>query len=523
MPTFALRTLALGISFTALAAPAAMGDDFVREANALYADVRPDRRSDTIVLPALAKLQPPPAGLATLDAAMLLPADGAGWAEAAAWAQGATQAAVIEAVGKAVAATDWRQANAWGQPYGIEGVPLDLIRAGMYTELGDPPLLADARVKVLTALDHAAILFHVEATRLAAEGKPLDAMMRLADWALLARQFADRQLFREARWGFAQIGRAMERIRDIAYEDIRGPRKLTPDDLTKVIQRLDEESGPLTLDRVRFPQADRLGARQVLAALYPNPRGGVDERLFAPTLARLGASEHPLRLFSETARLSAMAPVQADRIAAEAELPKVFDDWANRWNVDWWDPRMSQTFYAAGALDRTRFAAVAAAAPPMGELFELRQVARTEAVGTRQALAVAAFNLSNRTWPPTVEATRPRFIRTAEADPLNPNRGAGQRPPMQYFVPNGVNARPLGPRDEPRPHRAEIVTGSGLNFAAQIPGDTFVMYSVGADGARNWADRVQNAIRRAEGADYLMWPPVLSLRREHLRQTGELK
>lgn len=501
----------------------ALGDDYVREVNALYADVRPDRRSDTLVLPALAKLEPPPASLNSLETAMLMPAGGAGWAEALAWAQAPAQRAVLEAVGGAVSATDWRQAKAFAQPYGIDGVPLELIRAGMYTELGDPPLLADARVKFLPALDRAALLFNVEATRLASEGTPAEAIRVMSEWVLLARQMADRQLFREARWGFEQIGRGLERVRDIAFTDMRGPRKLTPEDLAKAIARLDEESGPLTLDRARFPQGNRIGAEQVAATLYPNPRGGVDERLFAPTLARLGATEHPLRLFSETARLGALAPLQADKILVDAELPKVFDDWANRWNVDWWDARMSQPFYGAVSLNPTRFAALGATAPPMGELFELRQVARTEAVGTRQALAVLAFHLANRTWPPTVESTRPRFIKTAEADPLNPNRRAGQMPPMQYFVPNGVNARPLGPREEPRPHRAEVIAGSGLNFAAQIPGDNFVMYSVGTDGARNWADRVQNTIRRTEGADYLLWPPVLSLRREHLIQTGALK
>jgi len=509
---------AWGLLTPAAPAARAQSDDFVVRANRLYSDIAPSNRSDTVVLPAASKMSAAPAGL-TFARSRLLSAGGPGWSEAEAWAMGPEQRGVLEAIEAVTRGEDWRRAMAFGQPYGIEGVPIELVRARLYTELGDPALLSAARPYYLEALETVAILCNVEATRLGASGHARRAIDVMVNWTMLARQIADRQLTREAAWGLGHVAAGLERVRDLAAQDFTGARALTAEDYRAVVARLDEESGPLSLDRVKFPMADELGARQALGVIYSERGGLVNQRVFAPTLSRLGASEHPLKLFGESTRLSAVAAVQADKLDAEAELPKVFDDFSGRWRVDWWDRRMKQPYHAT-QMDRNRFAAIAAATPDMGQLFGLRQAARTEAVGTRQALAVGGYLVLNRSWPPTVESTRPRFVRAIEADPLNPDRAAGRTPAMEYFVPNGVNARPLGPRDEPRPHRIEVVNPRGTNFAAFVPGDNFVMYSVGADGARGWADQVQNTAA-AKGADYLIWPPLLTLERAYLKQVGQ--
>lgn len=499
---------------------AALGqvDDFVAQANKLYADIAPTSRSDMVVLPAVAKLSPAPAGV-TLRRSRMMAAGGPAWSECEAWVMGAEQRAMLEAIESVTKAEDWRRAMAFGQPYGINGVPMELVRARLYTELGDPALISAARPYYLDALESVAVLCNLEATRLAAAGNPRRAIDVMVRWVMFTRQIADRQLAVEAAWGLAHAAGALERIRDLAASDFTGARVLAPDDYRDIIGRLDEENGPLSLDRVKYPMADEIGARQVLGLVYSERGGMVNQRIFAPTLARLGSNEHPLRLFGESTRLAAVAAMQADKLDAEAELPKVFDDFSGRWRVDWWDRRMKQPYHLS-LMDQSRFATIAAAAPNLERLIWARQWARTEAVGTRQALAVAGYFVLNRTWPPTVESTRPRFVRAIEADPLNPDRAAGRIPPMEYFVPNTVNARPLGPRDEPRPHRLEVVITEGVNFAAFVPSDNFVMYSVGADGARGWADQVQNTAA-AKGADYLLWPPLLTLERAYLKQIGQ--
>jgi hypothetical protein len=46
---------------------------------------------------------------------------------------------------------------------------------------------------------------------------------------------------------------------------------------------------------------------------------------------------------------------------------------------------------------------------------------------------------------------------------------------------------------------------------------------LGSDNASTNAKRVQNVAEQVEGADYLMWPPVISLYRQHKLDAGEIK
>jgi hypothetical protein len=66
-----------------------------------------------------------------------------------------------------------------------------------------------------------------------------------------------------------------------------------------------------------------------------------------------------------------------------------------------------------------------------------------------------------------------------------------------------------------------VFAPDGENFAMMLREDQFVMYSVGRDGVKNFAADVSNELG-AQTGDYLIWPPMLSIHRAHLRDSGRL-
>jgi len=519
MPSTLLRRGLLAALVCLAAAAHARADEFVSRLNATYADIAQAKRSDLVLLPLIAKMDPAPRGVGTPDAAALLVAASPGWAEAASWAQAPNQVALIAAVTAVTKETDWRQAFAFGLPYGVEGVPSDLVRARLYTELGDPPTLAAAQHLYLPALDRLAALVNVEAGRLTETGKVSDAIDLLIGWSFFARQIMDRQFHDEASWGLAAIAAAQERIRDVAYIDFRAGRALDSARLAPQIKRLDEQDGYLNLGRMRFPVGDRLGTEQIIARVY-SPQGGVDDRTFAPTLSRLGSSEYPLRLFSEAARWRSVGPMQAGQFDAAARAKGVYDDFASRWTVDWYDARMAlPTEFSR--LDRAQFAPIDASTPDMVDLLGLRQLALVEIIGTRYALAHLGHFYTARSFAPVVTAIRPRWIQQLPPDPYNPDRFRGAMPPLQFMVP--MRDQDRRPNENPTPLEMEVVTQQGQNFAVRLRDDTFLLYSFGSDNGRNFARRIQNTASIVQGADYLIFPPIKSLYRQHLIDVGELR
>jgi hypothetical protein len=69
----------------------------------------------------------------------------------------------------------------------------------------------------------------------------------------------------------------------------------------------------------------------------------------------------------------------------------------------------------------------------------------------------------------------------------------------------------------------DIVPAEGSPFLAKIPRETPILYSVGSDNTRQQARRVQNTTQLVQGADYLIWPPVISLNRQYLRDARLIK
>lgn len=505
----ARRMAALATLF--VAASLASGQGPVEQVNALYSDIREQNRSDLVLLPVLADIERPPIGADTLKQAMLLPAGSSNWERAAAWAEGAPQVAVLNALDQITRGEELATSMAFGQPYG-PSVPRALIASGMYTELGDPPSLAGAAFGFMPKLDQTACLVHVEATRRAATGDPAGAIDTLTDWLFFSRQMADRELAREAAWGYEQMITAFERIRDIAYGDARGARALTLTQLRAATSRLDERK-IMRIDRLSLPQGDKIAAEQLVARVFDRA-GALNAGAFSSAMAGVGSNERPLRLFSEAARWSGAAQGHANRADTAALLGSIVADFEARWRLDPFDQRNNTAPVFSRVDGNPRYAVLDAAMDDMTRLIALRQQLRAEAAGTRTALGVLGYSYQNRNLPPTLAQVRPQWISELERDPYNPGSSGDPRPPLQYFVP--VRDTPGG-----APHEINVVAYDS-NFSLTLRDDQAVIYSVGPDRGKDWARFVSDDPNAVQG-DYLIWPPVISLLRIDLRQQGLLE
>ena len=515
------RTLAsifLSGLVTAAFSTVAMGDEYLGRANAGYKDIKPALRSDLILLPAIAKLDPVPPAARDPESAALLPVGAASWADLAVWAQKPAQQEALEALKKVTKKTDEKDKEqfAFGLPYGTDDVPLGLIKSKAYAEVGDPPTLSASQLMYMPMLDRLGILVNVEATRLLSEGKAADAVDLLISWVVFGRQMAERQFYRESEWGFRQMVSGLERMRDVLYTDFRGKQTVSTDNLRAYIERLSDNIA-LNISRIKFPKADLIGAEQIVARVFV-PRKGPDERLFATTLASIGAASKPLRLFSEAARWRSSAASHKDQIDTAKMVDIVYGDFAARWAVGFYDRRMLQP-YEYGRVSQNDYAVILATIPNMEELINLRQQLRVEAVGTRLAMAHLGRFYTTKEFSPTVAGIQPNWQKSLEKDPFIFEEIS--KNPMEYFVP--IRDEKRGAKEDPKPHIMNVVAGGGMNFQAPLSDDTFVIYSVGSDNKKNWAERVQNTVQKVEGADYLIWPPMISLKRKYLQDTGALK
>lgn len=526
--TFVARRLALAaVAVGSLAAPA-HADEFVDRLNAQFKDVRESRRSDPVILSALADLTPPPAGVDRPRAAALRPPSGATWAAAEAWATAPGQVAVLEAIDRITDEDDIRRAMVFAQAYGLAELgssaeQIAFIEAGLYTDLGDPALLSAARHLYLDRFEQAACLVHVEATRRLASGDPAGAMDVLADWVYFGRQIADREFHAEKAWAFGTMILAVERIRDVAYMDFRGGQALTGEQVTRVIERLADERGPMSIDRIKMPMGDFIGAEQLIASVM-TPRGSVRSELFAPTMARLASTKRPLRLFGEAARWEQIAGNHVDWFVATDALALLQSDYEFRWSRSTFDPLLAQPpavkRFSDRELVRDMYAVVTRSVPDMRDLFTSRLLLRTELIGTRDALGLVGFRAENNAYPLDLSAIRPRFVPELEIDPFNPSVAEGRQPPLEFFVPIRDTKDRFPQRSTVPPHEISVIVPDAPNVAILLKDDQFVLFSTGPDGAADWADEVQNTPDAPSGRDYLLWPPMLSIVRETLTQAG---
>lgn len=497
------RFLALAVACLA-AVQGARADDFTDRVNALYKDIAPDKRTDKVLFPLMAKMAPPPADIDTPLKAALMPATASKFKAAADWAQGDPQKAVIEAVKKVTEMKDYKSSYAIGQGYGANAVDPDTITTNMWTDLGTPELLTNANFMFIPKLRDVFTLLHVEATRLAAEGKVWEAMELTVSNLYLARQVADRAFFAEQLPGLQAAVLALNRIRDIAYQDIiSGAPRLTAENMRSVIEQHNDVK-LLGIKRLVLARADAIGLEQLIGYVFE--KGGKPNRDFAPFLARLSSRDRPLRAFSETAKWEAIAPLHAGEAETRKKVSDVYGDWNNRWKLDPFDAKLKlPTDYSK--LDKTRFALVEQFFGDLSEAFTYQSQLRVEAVGTTTALGIVGYKLANNQFPPDITSIRPTFMQKVDLDPFDRARANT----LRYLVP--------GLKGAANPYEIRLLPDfNGVrypNFAIPLREDTFVLYSVGPDGNSSGA-KLATQMAFDERGDYLLFPPMLAMVRKHL-------
>lgn len=490
----------------------AAADEFTDRLNAPFQNVPESRRAELILMPALGAMEEPPGViLARTDRVVLLSPSSPAWATVSAWAEAEPQQAALEALAQICEEENPRRAMEFALPYGIVGVDPAWVRMGLHAELGDPPTIAAAQLGYLERMKWLEILVHIEVTRLAAEGDHQAAIETLIDLGLLGRKMADRQLFQEVKWGMEAARVALVRIRDVVYVDANSSQSLTGTYLKEIVSRIDVARGGIRLDRIRLPKGDQLAAEQLAQRVFTRT-GTPDESVFATSMAELAATERPLRLFAEAGRWQSAVGGHAGARDTQNKIAGLYDDWSLRWDGDTFDP-IFRTPTEYEKLDRQRYAMVAEVISDLGELFVLRRELQTEVVGTRVALAVRALSKEAGGMPSSLALARPRYIDDLGVDPYNPNRAAGNLPELRFFVPQ---------RDTVggRLHEMNVIPRGRPNFSVRLGDEQFVLYSLGGNEFDDRAEIVSSSGLELSG-DYLIWPPVISLLREYLEQTGE--
>jgi hypothetical protein len=83
---------------------------------------------------------------------------------------------------------------------------------------------------------------------------------------------------------------------------------------------------------------------------------------------------------------------------------------------------------------------------------------------------------------------------------------------------------PKAEREEAKPFEMSVIPfEGGAAIGVRLTDDVFVLYSLGSDANDDFARRIQNGTVGVRGADYLLFPPVLSLYRQNLIDRGDLK
>ena len=505
---------------SALSGVATAQGGYIAEANALYDDIADERNSAPVLLPALANMTAAPAIATDPGSLRLLTPESSAWPEVERWVTATPQQDALDALRAVTEGEDYLAAMAFAQPYGASGIAVEFIRAGLYTELGDPPLLADADHGYLEPMRTLALLVQAEAKRLASEGNVAAGLDLLFSLMVLGRQLADREFVVEAATGYAFMGSATRRMRELVYVDFKGDQAVSLEGLRDIIEKLDRE-GQLAIDRLSFPRADRIAAEQIIAFTYEE-RGGIRRPEFIQTMTRLSTSGRPLRRFAASARWSEAADTQVDWFDIREALEKAYSGWTRRWLLEPGSPVLNLPFPVQEFSDTERYAAVAMSLRTIGsDLFDLRDAVEVERVGTRLSFAVLGRYYEQGRYPTSLADVRPRWISEIESDAFDdPSALTDAKDEMHFFVPVRDDYV-ADMRDDPEPHFMEVFPGDGTNFGLELYEDQFVLYSVGPNAADDNAARVHTDFQSQFG-DYLVWPPVVGLQREHLRQVGGL-
>lgn len=415
------------------------------------------RDAAEVLFPAVANMSKPPARPTTLRQVSLLTSKSREWPEWEAWAKAEPQQEALAAL-KTI--TDPKSRYLVGLRFGRSEAKPEWVSAGLYVDIGDPPLiaLAPSGMHYLDRLDLLMMLCTAEAERLATEKKPSECAAVLINWLRFARMIADRPFAIEKGWAIAQANAALERLGDIACSH---PGLFDE----KTVQETNRELDPRALasERIRFPIGERLALRQ-LVLLTIEERGGPKPDAFGPTMGRLTMDRNnPFDLFPHSAHWDEIGRQHAGWFDVREQIDKVLNDWQKRWDLNnIFDPLM-QTPTDYSRMDRLKFAMIAQVVDGMQDLFSYRTQVVTTLGGTRSALAVVGFRAAQGQWPPNLVAVQPRFVQTLDNDPWYFERERQVRANYRFFVP--MRDQPLGPRELPKPHRMVVNLDSSVDAA----------------------------------------------------------
>lgn len=426
--------------------------DPVDTINAPLREIPEERRAELLLLPAIAGMDDSPAAAEDpREAIMLIPADEA-WAAAAAWAEAEPQRASLEALRSA---TEEDAQLRLALLYGAQGADSLLRETGLLIRLSEGGLLAGADLNYLNGFDRLLALAAVEAERLAADGRPDEAIDLFIRGVRLARLVSDRAYFREVEWSLQRMALLMEGLRDIAfrYEDA-----LSVEALTGVVEALNDEA--LRIDRIELPEADRLAALQVVRETFQR-FGEPDPARFGAVMGAVARVERPLARFGEASWWRRLGDRHAGYYGTIDAINAVYGDWSLRWSLRPFDPVLDNpTEYEK--LDPALHAAVLAVVPDLGRLFTLRRELRVAQQGTRTAAAIVAYKVEHGVHPRPLSAIRPAYIYPLPLDPL----AEAQVHPFRFFVP--IRDQPRGERESPEPHTIQLITQAPETTQRQV-------------------------------------------------------
>ena len=522
--------LAAGLASLTPAAPA-RADSFVETVNSFYKNVEQKKRSDLVIIPVLAKMDAVPTKLNDPLTAALITPSSKQWKTALDWISAQPQLDALAALRKVTDDDNWKTAWVFAQPYGANAIDPEIAMTGLYTELGENPTLAMAEFKHLDAVRKLELLAHYEATRLLAEGKGDEALSLMVHWAYFARQIADRQFFTEKVAGTQMLVLALQRMRDLAWQDFRSEKRtMTPEGIRNTLySKIDAVRSVLNVSRYELPTGDYQAASQIVQRTFtPNARAKPQE--FSRSFARIAAGNRPYRLFPENAKWGAVVQMHADTNETTKRVKGVFGDWSRRFDVGPFDLLLKiPTDWSR--IDKVQFASLDLILGNLGEILSLRNQLRMEAAGTRAALATYGYFLARGDFPRDVNASVPQMIRTMDRDPFSRKSDK-----LGFFVPirdfqaaldNLEVADTLRDKrviDPNAPHTIRVfpsmMGNTYPNFEIPLRADTFVLYSAGPDGNINGMFLATQMIEDNKG-DYLLWPPVISLLRKNLQDTGK--
>lgn len=369
---------------------------------------------------------------------------------------------------------------------GEAGLPSEWIEHDLCVRLGEQGLLVEADAAYLKHFRLVQAILVLEATRLAEEGEPFNAMAQYVNIIRLNRLLLDRPTVQAHRDGWMGMRIALEQLRHMVFTYSQPEVNIfTTRHMKDMVSELDERA--LRIERTGIPWLGELAANEIVS-LTMFDRGGVNQSVFAKFMTDINSADEPLRAFNEAAKWRLAATKHRDTLDTLDQIERIYGDWRTRWGYrDLNDPLLIRPS-DFDDMDPTAYSIPALTSAGMNELNDNRKALIMDLRGTRMSLAIVAFKLDTNNWPRNLNALQPEYIGTKgldnNLDLYNIDR-AGRYltetnipSPMTFFVP--IRDDIWGRRETPVAHKIRVYpwwgedasfTGSPLDRSTASMGD----------------------------------------------------